>query len=97
MTCPPLLHIEALTAGHGKLDVLDDVSLSVAPGTTACVLGPAGEASSEGALVPWLSGGQPHITRSQCARLRVAPLKIGATRDFGVVTGAYQPSRLGSP
>lgn len=42
MTCSPLLHIEALVAGYGKLDVLDDVSLSIRPGSVACLLGPRG-------------------------------------------------------
>ncbi|CAN7431120.1 ABC transporter ATP-binding protein [Trinickia sp. LjRoot230] len=42
MICPPLLHIEALCAAHGKHDVLDDISLSLAAGSTACVLGPPG-------------------------------------------------------
>lgn len=39
---PPLLQIETLVAGHGRLDVLNDVSLALAPGELACVLGPPG-------------------------------------------------------
>ncbi|GLU32454.1 ATP-binding cassette domain-containing protein [Trinickia caryophylli] len=46
MSCPPLLQILALAAARGATAVLDDVSLSVAPGSTACVLGEPGAGKS---------------------------------------------------
>lgn len=42
MSSSPLLHIEALAADRGKHGVLDDVSLTVARGSTVSVLGPPG-------------------------------------------------------
>ena len=87
MTCPPLLHIEALTAGHGKLDVLDDFSLSVAPGTTACLLGPAGAGKTT--LLMTVAG----LLRGKSGSIRFAGEEIRRKRANEIVARgiAYVP------
>jgi branched-chain amino acid transport system ATP-binding protein len=42
----PLLDIAGLSGGYGKVDVLKDVSLSVAQGSITCLLGPNGAGKS---------------------------------------------------
>ena len=85
--CPPLLHIEALTAGHGKLDVLDAISLSVGPGTTACVLGPTGAGKTT--LLMTVAG----LLRGKRGSIRFAGEEIRRKRASEIVARgiAYVP------
>lgn len=87
MSCPPLLHIEALTTGHGKHDVLDDVSLTVAPGSTACVLGSAGAGKTT--LLMTVAG----LLRGKRGSIRFAGEEIRRKRASEIVARgiAYVP------
>ena len=40
------LELVDLTMAYGDIDVLRDVSLTVAPGTTTCIIGPSGSGKS---------------------------------------------------
>ncbi len=52
----PLLAAEHVTAGYGRLDILHDVSLTVAPGEIVSIIGPngAGKSTSFKAIVGFL-------------------------------------------
>jgi branched-chain amino acid transport system ATP-binding protein len=39
---PPLLEVDRVTSGYGKVEILHDLSLSVPPGTVVALLGPNG-------------------------------------------------------
>ncbi len=42
----PLLSVQSLRKSYGSLRVLDDISFTVAPGETVCLLGPSGSGKS---------------------------------------------------
>ena len=42
----PLLSVQSLRKSYGSLRVLDDISFTVAPGDTVCLLGPSGSGKS---------------------------------------------------
>ena len=39
---PPLLEVDRVTSGYGKVEILHDLSVSVPPGTVVALLGPNG-------------------------------------------------------
>src|SRR5437660_8728470 len=39
---PPLLHLDRITAGYGKIEVLHDLSIAVPEGAVVALLGPNG-------------------------------------------------------
>ena len=43
---PPLLSVDGITAGYGKIDILHDVSLTISPGEIVSVIGPNGAGKS---------------------------------------------------
>ena len=47
-----LLRAEAMTAGYGKMAILHEVSLIVAPGELVAVIGPNGAGKSTGTTSP---------------------------------------------
>ncbi|RKP52110.1 ABC transporter ATP-binding protein [Trinickia fusca] len=88
MTSPlPLLQIETLVAGHGRLDVLNDVSLALAPGELACVLGPPGAGKTT--LLMAIAG----LVRAKRGSIRFANEEIRRKRPSDILARgiAYVP------
>jgi ABC-type branched-subunit amino acid transport system ATPase component len=42
----PLLLVDGITAGYGRIDILHDVSLAICPGEIVSVIGPNGAGKS---------------------------------------------------
>ncbi len=78
----PLLAIRGLRAGYGKIGVLHDVDLTIAPGEVVALLGPNGAGKTTllravSGLLPW-SAGEVRVRRHRSARRRRARRPRGA-------------------
>jgi branched-chain amino acid transport system ATP-binding protein len=78
----PLLLIEGLTAGYGKLEILHDVHLEFQPGELTCLLGPNGAGKSTllrtlFGLTTYMSGGMAMNGSTLVGRSQRELLKLG--------------------
>ena len=82
-TLIPLLNVQALRKSYGSLRVLDDISFTVAPGETVCLLGPSGSGKSTLLrCINWLE-------RPDSGRILIDSQPIGITSG-GVVMNDQQ-------
>ena len=69
------IEIETLSHAYGNQAILEEVSLSVAPGEVLCVLGPSG--SGKSTLLRLIAGLEP----IQAGRLRIGDSEITVSRS----------------
>ncbi|MDO8890183.1 MAG: ATP-binding cassette domain-containing protein, partial [Hydrogenophaga sp.] len=86
-TLIPLLSVQSLRKSYGKLRVLDDISFTVAPGETVCLLGPSGSGKSTLLrCINWLE-------RPDSGRILIDSQPIGVTSG-GVVMNDQQLAQV---
>ena len=86
-TSIPLLSVQSLRKSYGNLRVLDDISFSVAPGETVCLLGPSGSGKSTLLrCINWLE-------RPDSGRILIDSQPIGITSG-GVVMNDHQLAQV---
>jgi len=83
----PLLSVQSLSKSYGSLRVLNDISFSVAPGETVCLLGPSGSGKSTLLrCINWLE-------RPDSGRILIDSQPIGVTSG-GVVMNDKQLAQV---
>ncbi len=83
----PLLSVQSLRKSYGSLRVLDDISFTVAPGETVCLLGPSGSGKSTLLrCINWLE-------RPDSGRILIDSQPIGVTSG-GVVMNDQQLAQV---
>ena len=76
LTFPAMtIEIESLSHAYGNQAILEEISLSVAPGEVLCVLGPSG--SGKSTLLRLIAGLEP----IQAGRLRIGDSEITVSRS----------------
>ncbi|MDP1780312.1 MAG: ATP-binding cassette domain-containing protein, partial [Hydrogenophaga sp.] len=86
-TLIPLLSVQSLRKSYGSLRVLDDISFTVAPGETVCLLGPSGSGKSTLLrCINWLE-------RPDSGRILIDSQPIGVTSG-GVVMNDQQLAQV---